>query len=118
MTEFEKRKHYAHFPNFYFKTLTIAAMNFKRSMNILPSSYYPGCKSRALPISAVGGASAASMSFEKCSFMPNFGGSPLRTGGLLRLLTLDLRSRRPKLLTNPKSEAHGSHCFEMVVSEK
>ena len=41
-----------------------------------------------------------SIAFENHWFMPCFGGSLLGTGGLLRLLTLDLWSRRPKLLAN------------------
>ena len=64
------------------------------------SSYYTRCKSRALPTSGVGGARPALITFKNHHFMALFGGSPLRAGGLLRLLTLDLWSRRPKLLTN------------------
>ena len=55
------------------------------------------CKLRAPPTSGMGGASTRVDLIPKT---PHFGGSPLRTGALLRLLTLDLWSRRPKLLTN------------------
>ena len=63
---------------------------------IVQSSYYTCCKSWVLPTSGVSGASA----FENRRSMPHFGGSLLRTRGLLRLLTLDLWSRRSKLLIN------------------
>ena len=63
VTGFEKKGHFTHFPNFYFRTFISlepikAAMNFKPGMNIVPSSYYTRCKSRAPPTSGVGGASA------------------------------------------------------------
>ena len=89
-------------------------MNFKPGMNILTSSCYTCCKSRAPPTSGVGGASA-SITFGNRHFMPHFFGSLLRTGGLLRLLTLNLWSRRPKQLINQVSEASGSWDLEMVT---
>ena len=64
-------------------------MDLKFGMIILPSSYYTRKEYRAPPTSGVGGVSA-SITFENCCFMPHFGGSPLGTGGLLWLLTLDL----------------------------
>ena len=47
-----------------------------------------------------GRSARASIAFENRRFMPHFGGSPLGTGGLLRLLRMDLWSRRSKLLIN------------------
>ena len=71
-------------------------MNFKPGMNILTSSCYTRCKSRAPPTSGVGGASGRVDLVRKSPFYA----SPLGTGGLMQLLTLDLWSRRPKLLIN------------------
>ena len=56
---YEKRDLIAHFPNLHIQTLiseTIAAMNFKLGMNILPSCH-TRYVFRALPMSSVGGAS-------------------------------------------------------------
>ena len=83
-----KRDHFAHFLNFHLKknayiSGTIAAMNFKPGMNILPSSCYTCCKLRAHPHPVWAGEVSASIVFENCRFMPQFGGSLLGTGGLL-----------------------------------
>ena len=79
-------------------------MNLKPGMNILPSSYYTRYKLRVLPTSGMGGMSTC---VDHVQIMPFYAPLwrlmahvPLGTGGLLRLLMLDLRSRRPKLLTN------------------
>ena len=56
--------------------------------------------SRPRPLPVWAWRAPASITFENHHFMPLFGSSPLGTGGLLRLLILDLWSRRSKLLTN------------------
>ena len=68
------------------------------------------------PTFGMAGWALASIAFENCHFMPLFGVSLLGTGGLFRVPTLDVWSRRPKLLS--ESEAQGSHCLEMVISTK
>ena len=87
MSEFEKRGNFVHFPNFGFKTLnfgSIAAMNFKPGVNILPSSYSTlAANSEPRPLPVWAGRALASIAFEKRRFMALFGGSPLGTGGVL-----------------------------------
>ena len=90
VTGFKKRGHFAHFTNFGFKTLisgTIAAMNFKRGRIFFhhPTTLAANCWPRPLPVWA--GRAAALIAFENRRFMPLFGGSPLGTEGLLRVLT-------------------------------
>jgi hypothetical protein len=75
---------FTHFPNFRSKTLTIAVMNLKPGMNILPSSCYTHYKSWTTPIPVWAGQVSTSIVFENRHFMP---------------LTY-LWSRRPKLLIN------------------
>ena len=62
VTGFEKRGHFAHFPNFGFKMLISLEPYQLWTSNlvwiyILSSSYYIRCKSRAPPTSGIGGAS-------------------------------------------------------------
>ena len=94
------------FPESWFQNAyiseTLAAMNFKLGMNIIffhhPTTLAINRGPRPLPVWA--GRVPTSITFENCRSMPLFGGSPLRTGGLLKVLTLDPWSRRSKLLTN------------------
>ena len=64
-------------------------MNLKPGMNILPSSYTTLARisGPACPLLVWAGRAIA---FKNRLFMPHFGASLLRTGGLLYLLTLDL----------------------------
>ena len=89
-----------HFPNFGFKTLISRSHSSYELQTWYEYSYiillhYTRCKSQVWV-----GRAAASIAFENRRFMPLVGSSPLGTGGLLRILTLDLWSRRPKLLIN------------------
>jgi hypothetical protein len=92
VSELEKRGNFAHFPNFCFKTLigTITAMNFKPGMNILHHCTTLAANSESRPLPVWAGQARKSIAFEKRYFMALFGGSSLGTGGLLRLLPLNL----------------------------
>ena len=68
------------------------------SFIILLYTLAANCEPRPFPMWA--GRARALIAFENRRFMPRFGGSLLGTGGLLRLLTLILISRRLKLPTN------------------
>ena len=70
---------------------------FKLGTNILHHANILATNSEPRPLPIWAGQASASFMFGKCHFMPLYGSSPLRIGGSLRFLTLNLWSRRPKV---------------------